>query len=91
MKKTYFDTYLILKAYYQNLYTKSKEKLEIDKIKEMELIDALNKLDLVYERKIEYLKSKGLNEKMAKKILKKANEKLELEKALNEIKNENIK
>jgi len=84
--KTFYDTYLIYKNYYQSVYTSQKEKEQIDKMKEFEIIEKLkskmqkDKVD--FDTLVNELKAKGINEKLAKKLVNKAKEKIEFE-ALN--------
>jgi len=80
--KTYYDTYLILKNYYQGLYTEKKEKEKMDEMKEFEIIENIKariKGNMTIEDITNELVAKGINEKIAKKLVKKAKEKLELE------------
>jgi len=82
-KHKFYDVYLLLKLYYQNLYSKEKEKEQIDKLKEFELIEKLKfKLSDGYDfdSLVDELRKKGINEKLAKRLVKKAKEKLEIEK-----------
>jgi hypothetical protein len=79
----FYDVYLLLKLYYQNLYSQQKEKEQIDKLREFELIEKLKfKLSDGYDfdSLVNELKIKGINEKLAKRLVKKAKEKLEIEK-----------
>jgi hypothetical protein len=84
--KLYYDIYLILKNYYQNLYTSQKEKEQIDKMKEFEIIEKLkakmqkDKVD--FDTLVNELVAKGISKKLATKLVNKAKEKIEFE-ALN--------
>ena len=82
-KHKFYDVYLLLKLYYQNLYSQQKEKEQIDKLKEFELIEKIKfKLSDGYDfdSLVNELKEKGINEKLAKRLVKKAKEKNEIEK-----------